>query len=90
MGLEIHSDPLYQLAQPWSVECDGQRVGAITSAVYSPDLDANIALAMVGVECAGVGTKLVVDLGQEKVDATISNLPFIDNKEKVWRGIMDD
>jgi hypothetical protein len=32
----------------------------------------------------------VVDLGQEKVDTTISNLPFIDNKEKVWRGIMDD
>jgi aminomethyltransferase len=90
VGLEIHSEPLSQQAQPWSVEYDGQPVGAITSAVYSPDLNVNIALAMVAVECAGVGTKLVVDLGQEKVDTTISNLPFIDNKEKVWRGIMDD
>jgi aminomethyltransferase len=90
VGLEIHSDPLYQQAQPWSVEYDGQPIGAITSAVYSPDLDKNIAYAMVAVECTDVGTRLVVDMGQEKVDASITHLPFINNQEKVWRGIMDD
>jgi aminomethyltransferase len=90
VGLEIHSDPLYQLAQPWSVECDGQPVGAITSAVYSPDLDKNIAFAMVAVECAKIGTKLVVDISNEKTEAIVTPIPFIDNREKVWRGIMDD
>jgi aminomethyltransferase len=90
VGLEIHSDPLYQQAQPWSVEYDGQPIGAITSAVYSPDLDKNIAYAMVAVECTDMGTRLVVDMGQKKADATISHLPFIDNREKVWSGIMDD
>ena len=90
VGLEIHSEPLSQQAQPWSIECNDQPVGAITSAVYSPDLDKNIAFALVAVECTDVGTQLVVDMGQKKVGATIAPLPFIDNREKVWSGIMDD
>jgi aminomethyltransferase len=90
VGLEIHSEPLSQTAQSWSVECNGQPVGAITSAVYSPDLDKNIALAMVASECADVGTQLVVNLGETKVGATITPLPFIDNRAKVWSGIIDD
>jgi aminomethyltransferase len=90
VGLEIHSEPLSQQAQPWSIECNGQLVGVTTSAVYSPDLDKNIAFVLVAVECTDVGKRLVVDMGQKKVDATISHLPFIDNREKVWRGIMDD
>jgi aminomethyltransferase len=90
VGLEIHLEPLFQLAQPWPIECNGQPVGAITSAVYSPDLDKNIALAMVGIECSEVGTQLEIDMGQKKADATITPLPFIDNRAKVWRGIIDD
>jgi aminomethyltransferase len=89
VGLEIHSEPLFQLAQPWPIECNGQAVGAISSAVYSPDLDKNIALALVDVECAEPGTKLVVDMGQARKEATISRLPFIDNRANVWRGIKD-
>jgi glycine cleavage system T protein len=90
VGLEIQSEPLSQQAQPWAIECNGQPVGAITSAVYSPDLDKNIALAMVGIECADVGTQLLVDMGQKKEGATITPLPFIDNRAKVLRGILDD
>jgi glycine cleavage system aminomethyltransferase T len=90
VGLQIHSEPLSQQTQPWSIECNGQPVGAITSAVYSPDLDKNIALAMVALECADGRTQLLVDMGQKKVSATITPLPFIDNRAKVWSGIMDD
>jgi aminomethyltransferase len=90
VGLEVHSEPLSQQAQPWLIECDGKPVGALTSAVYSPDLDKNIAFALVAVECTDVGTRVVVHMGQKKVDATVSHLPFIDNREKVWSGIMDD
>jgi len=89
VGLEIHSEPLSQQAQPWTVECDGQPVGAITSAVYSPDLDKNIAFAMVAVEYSNEGTPIVVDMGQKKIEATITPLPFIDNQEKIWSGILD-
>ena len=90
VGLEIHSEPLNQLAQPWSVECDDQPVGAITSAVYSPDLDKNIGFAMVGVECAELGTKLVVEMGDQRAESVVSAISFINNTEKGWRGITDD
>jgi len=89
VGLEIHSEPLFKLAQPWPVECDGKKVGVISSAVYSPDLDKNIAMAMVEIECTEVGTQLSVDMGEGKTEATVSSMPFIDNREKVWRGAID-
>jgi aminomethyltransferase len=87
--MEMHSEPLSQQTEYWSVEWNGQSVGTITSAVYSPDLDKNIALAMVGIECSEVGTQLVVNMKQTKVDATITQLPFIDNREKVLRGLIE-
>lgn len=90
VGLELHSEPLSQTAQPWPIECNDQPVGAITSAIYSPDLDKNIAMAMVDLEYADVGTQLLVDMGQQKVSATVTPLPFIDNRAKVWTGIVDD
>jgi aminomethyltransferase len=89
VGLEIHSEPLFRLAQPWPVERDGRTVGAISSAVYSPDLDRNIAIAMVGIDCAEPGTQLFVDMGEGKTAATVSVMPFIDNRAQVWRGIKD-
>jgi aminomethyltransferase len=89
VGMEMHSEPLSQQTESWAVEWNGQSVGTITSAVYSPDLDKNIALAMVGIECSEVGTQLVVNMKQTKVDATITQLPFIDNREKVLRGLIE-
>lgn len=87
VGLEIHTDPLYQTAQPWPIEWNDKKVGTITSAVYSPDLEKNIAFALVAVESAKMGTRLNVDLGEEKAAATVTPIPFIDNRAKVWKGI---
>ena len=74
-------------AEAWAIEADGRPVGAVTSAVYSPDLDKNIAMAMVDIEYATTGNQLVLDMGDNRVDVSITNLPFIDNREKVWRGV---
>lgn len=90
VGLEIHSQPLSQSAQPWTITSNNQAVGEITSAIYSPDLDKNIAYALVDVESSKTGTKLVVEMSAEQPDATVTTIPFIDNRERVWRGIMDD
>ena len=81
---------MYHLALPWPVEWDGKQIGEITSAVYSPDLDQNIAYALVAIEYSGEGKQLVVNMEPEEVDATITRLPFIDNRDVVWRGLMDD
>ncbi|MEM8705137.1 MAG: glycine cleavage T C-terminal barrel domain-containing protein, partial [Actinomycetota bacterium] len=40
---------------------DGVRVGEVTSAVWSPRLEQNIALAMVSVDATEVGTELTVE-----------------------------
>jgi len=89
VGLKIHSEPMYQQAQPWQVECDGKVVGKITSAVYSPDLDQNIAYALVAIECSDVGEQVLVEIDGEKAEATLTKLPFIDNREVVWSGLLD-
>jgi glycine cleavage system aminomethyltransferase T len=86
VGLEIHSEPLARLAESWPVECDGRQVGEITSAVYSPDLDKNIAIAMVGIESSELGTQLLIDMGEGKTEATVSSMPFIDNRAKYLHG----
>ena len=87
VGLEIHTEPLFQTAEFWTVACEGQNVGSISSAVYSPDLDKNIAYAMVAIECSDLDTELVVDLGEKKVKATVVSIPFIDNREKYLAGL---
>jgi glycine cleavage system aminomethyltransferase T len=86
VGLEIHAEPLARLAERWPVSFDGLQLGEITSAVYSPDLDKNIAFAMVDIECPEVGTQVTVDMGEGDTQATVSSLPFIDNRKKVWHG----
>jgi aminomethyltransferase len=89
VGLVMHSEPLSQSAERWSVHREGEPIGTITSAIYSPDLEKNIAMAMVGIDDTEVGTQLTIIIGQENVPATITALPFIDNRDKVWRGSVD-
>jgi aminomethyltransferase len=60
----------------------------ITSAVYSPDLEVNIGFALVAVQSADMGTQLVIEMGEDKVAATVRPIPFIDNRAKVWKGII--
>jgi aminomethyltransferase len=86
--LILHAEPLTQTAEFWTIESNGQNVGTISSAVYSPDLDKNLAYGMVSVECSQVGNELVVDLGEKKVNATVTSLPFIDNREKYMAGLL--
>lgn len=90
VGLILHTEPLYQSAEFWSIESNGQTVGTITSAVYSPDLEKNIAYGMVRIECSDLGTPLVVDLGEKKVNATVTALPFIDNRKKYLAGLLGE
>lgn len=60
---------------------DGERVGQVTSACYSPRLERNIGYAMVPVELTELGTELLVDTGRDRVDAVVVAKPFIDPKK---------
>lgn len=60
------------------VHHDDRHVGEVTSACFSPRLEKNIGYAMVPVELAEIGTRLLVDTGTDRVDAVVVAKPFID------------
>jgi hypothetical protein len=61
----------------------GERVGKVTSACHSPRLRKNIGYAMVPVELAELGTELEVDVGGDRRDAVVVEMPFIDPKKEI-------
>ena len=67
----------------WPIRKDGSTIGKVTSAVYSPRLDQNIALAMVSAEFAHIGTAVEVLMSQELAEATVVERPFFDPKKKL-------
>ena len=67
----------------WPLRAKGQVVGKVTSAVYSPRLEQNIALAMVETDCSAVGIQLEVELPNEIRDATVVDKPFFDPKKAI-------
>jgi aminomethyltransferase len=53
-----------------------KEVGYITSAIFSPRLQANIALGYVRREHNQIGTELIVQSGEKRVSARVVALPF--------------
>ena len=70
----------------WPVETDGQAVGKVTSAVYSPRLQKNVALAMVGTGSADIGTELSVMTATGARKAVVVEKPFYDPKKQITTG----
>lgn len=67
----------------WALEKDGESVGKVTSAVFSPRLEKNIALAMVSADFASLGRTLEVDMPNGKRRATVVERPFFDPNKKI-------
>ncbi len=67
----------------WAINKDGSDVGKVTSAVYSPRLERNIALAMVAVDHANIGTEVEVVTPSGPTRATVVERPFYDPKKKL-------
>jgi aminomethyltransferase len=67
----------------WSIKHDGQIVGKVTSAVYSPRLEKNIALAMVSSKYAKIGTKLIIEMDEELRNCEVVPKPFYDPKKSI-------
>jgi aminomethyltransferase len=82
LGLVIDGAPLQGPNTTfWPVIKDGVTVGKVTSAIYSPRLKQNIALAMVAVEHTALATKLGVVTGEHTLAATVVETPFYDPKK---------
>lgn len=84
VGLVIEADPLKGPNTTfWAISAGSETIGKVTSAVYSPRLKQNIALAMVSTENAAVGTELEVAMPQGMVKAQVVERPFFDPKKKI-------
>ncbi len=86
VGLVLECDPL---AGPntkfWPVKKGKQKVGKVTSAVYSPRLKKNIALAMVSVEFIEEGTTFQVETSHGSFPAYVVGLPFYDPNKSITK-----
>ena len=84
IGLEINCEPLSGPNTTfWSIKKDNKEIGKVTSAVYSPRLKKNIALAMVNIKNSEIGTDLEVETNKGKFTAKIVEKPFYDPKKKI-------
>ena len=84
VGLEINCEPLSGPNTTfWSIKKDNNKIGKVTSAVYSPRLKKNIALAMINIENSEIGTSLEVNTNKGNFEATIVEKPFFDPKKKI-------
>ncbi len=84
VGLIIDCNPLLGPNTTfWPIEKDGKTIGKVTSAVYSPRLKKNIALAMIEINYSELGNQLDVNTHEGKYTAKIVEKPFYDPKKKI-------
>ena len=62
---------------------NGNVIGKVTSAVYSPRLKKNIALAMIEIGNSKIGNELEVLAHNGKFTAKVVEKPFYDPKKKI-------
>jgi len=67
----------------WPLQKDGKTVGKVTSAVYSPRLKKNIALAMVDVEVSEIGQSLDILIDKDIRQSVVVEKPFFDPKKSL-------
>jgi aminomethyltransferase len=85
VGMFLEGDQLRaELSQPWPVLSDGNEVGRVTDAVWSPGLERNIGYMWVpiGLSAPGSRVEVVTEDGAELM-AVAADIPFVDPQKKV-------
>jgi glycine cleavage system aminomethyltransferase T len=84
VGIEIDCKPLKgPNTMFWKLTKNNNDIGKVTSAVYSPRLKKNIALAMLVVEQSEVGNKFQVTTDEGNFNCVVVEKPFYDPKKKI-------
>jgi aminomethyltransferase len=78
-GAELRAE----MSRQWEARVDGERVGVLTDAVWSPGLQKNIGYVWVPIELAAPGTVLdVVTERGDHLEATTAAIPFVDPRKE--------
>ena len=84
VGLELDCEPLKGPNTTfWSILKDGKKIGKVTSAVYSPRLKKNIALAMIETNQSDIGNKFKIKTNDIEVNCVVVEKPFYDPKKQI-------
>lgn len=84
VGLEIDcSDLKGPNTTFWTLFSETKKIGKVTSAVFSPRIKKNIALAIVDIEFSQINTELNVQINEEKFKCVVVEKPFFDPKKKI-------
>ena len=84
IGLIINCEPFKNPNNEfWEVILNEKIIGKVTSAVYSPRLKRNIALAMIDVNHADIGSFLTVRIHDNFVNCEQVTIPFYDPKKSL-------
>ena len=87
IGLELACDPLKgPNTLHWPIKADNEHIGKVTSAVYSPRLKKNIALAMIAIDQSEIGNQLQVTTNEGTFNCVVVEKPFYDPKKKIASG----
>jgi glycine cleavage system aminomethyltransferase T len=86
VGVELDGEPFPELNNvkwPASVAGGSEPVGLVTSAIYSPRLERNIAFCWLPAEHAAQGTGIVVETEWGTRTATVVPMPFVDPEKRI-------
>ena len=87
VGIEISCTPLkHPNTSYWPIMVGSEEIGYITSAVYSPRLDKNIALAMMDVNHSAIDTAAETTTPEGNFPIKVVQKPFYDPKKKITSG----
>jgi len=84
VGMIIDCDPLEGPNTTfWSILKNNNNIGKVTSAVYSPRLEKNIALGMVNIDYTEINTLVEIDMLNNLNKAKVVEKPFYDPNKKI-------
>ena len=84
IGLVIECDPLQNPNNEfWDIINNNRKIGKVTSAVYSPRLEKNIALAIIESKCAKIGSRFKIGINDAFINCEQVSLPFYDPKKSL-------
>ena len=84
VGLELEGEPLKGPNTTfWSIQKEDGVIGKVTSAIYSPRLKKNIALAMIKINQSKIGNKFKIKTKENEINCTVVEKPFFDPRKKI-------
>jgi glycine cleavage system aminomethyltransferase T len=83
-GLELDGEPFPELNNlKWPVVDAGERIGTVTSAIYSPRLERNIGFAWLPVERSTLGERVAVETEWGPRHGIVMEMPFVDPSKQI-------